>query len=140
MPDTLIANTARFSHETIDDETVLIDNESGHLLLISGIGSFIWEWLAAGATAESIRAEASIRYGASAGEACRTFLQSLVDAGLAVVAAAPASPADGREWPAEFTAPLLERYDDISTIIAMDPIHDVDQSAGWPRVRSDSDA
>jgi hypothetical protein len=29
----------------------------------------------------------------------------------------------------------LERYDDIADIIAMDPIHEVDENAGWPKPR-----
>jgi hypothetical protein len=37
------------------------------------------------------------------------------------------------DWPDSFAPPALERYDDIANIITMDPIHDVDQSAGWPR-------
>ena len=35
-------------------------------------------------------------------------------------------------WPEQFTAPVLERYDDIAKIIAMDPIHDVGPG-GWPQ-------
>jgi hypothetical protein len=45
----------------------------------------------------------------------------------------PASPEIHAEWPATFVTPVIESYDEISDIINMDPIHDVDQDRGWPR-------
>jgi hypothetical protein len=43
--------------------------------------------------------------------------------------------AAGSEGPAlvePFAPPMLEKYDEIADIIAMDPIHDVDPDKGWP--------
>lgn len=134
----LIANVARFPHETIDGETLLIDSESGHLVLLGGIGAALWQRLLAGVAVETLIDEIAVQFGPEAGAACGDYLQTLAAAQIAVSAssagAVPAAP-----WPAAFVAPTLERYDDIADIIAMDPIHDVDQGAGWPRRPGDAD-
>ena len=40
-------------------------------------------------------------------------------------------------WPNAYTAPQIERYDDIADIMMMDPIHEVDKTLGWPRTSVD---
>ena len=132
MTELLIANTARFPHDTIDGETLLIDSETGHLLMMTGVGPLLWQRLLGGVAVEPLAAEVTDRFGAAAGEDCRSFLQALAEAGVAIPAAAVAE-APALDWPEAFATPVLERYDDIANIITMDPIHDVDQSAGWPR-------
>ena len=139
MTELLIADTGRFPHDTIDGETLLIDSETGHLLLITGIGPLLWQRLLGGVAVESLTAEVVGRFGPAAGEACRAFLQTLAEAEMVIATATARADAAALAWPATFATPMLERYDDIANIIAMDPIHDVDQSAGWPR-RSDGSA
>ena len=133
MTELLIANTTRFPHDTIDGETLLIDSESGHLLMMTGVGPLLWQRLLAGVAVEPLAAEVADRFGPAAGEDCRSFLQVLAEAGVVIPATAAVAEAPALDWPDSFAAPVLERYDDIANIIAMDPIHDVDQSAGWPR-------
>ena len=133
MTDWLIANTARFPHDTIDGETLLIDSETGHLLLITGAGPLLWQRLLGGGAVETLTAEVADRFGPAAGEDCAAFLQALIEAQILVPSATAAAEAVALDWPGSFVTPVLERYDDIANIIAMDPIHDVDQSAGWPR-------
>ena len=133
MSDLLIANVARYPHETIDGETLLIDSETGHLLMLTGVGPLLWQRLLGGVAVDGLVAEVVARFGAEAGEGCRTFLQMLAEAQVAVPAATASTEAPALHWPDSFATPLLERFDDIANIIAIDPIHDVDQSAGWPR-------
>jgi|SRR5579871_1414033 len=137
LPEHLIADTGRFIHDTIDGETLLLDNKAGHLLLIRGFGVALWPRLVDGAAVEPLLAEVVARFGPPAGEACRAFLATLAEAGV-VLPAAPSELSAGASalvWPDSFEAPVLERYDDIADIIAMDPIHEVDESAGWPKPR-----
>lgn len=137
----LIANVARFPHETIDGETLLIDSASGHLVLLGGIGATLWQRLLGGAAVDPLIGEIAMQFGAEAGAACGAFLQALTEAQIAVAAAsAGAAAVPPPAWPAAFVAPTLECYDDIADIIAMDPIHDVDQGAGWPRRPGDADS
>jgi hypothetical protein len=138
MHDRLVPNSARFPDQTIDDETLLFDAETGHLLLLTGFGSILWSHVAAGAGRAALCAATGERFGADAAAATSAFLDELLAAGILVASQEPA-PAEAAlpPWPAQFTAPGIERYDDIARIIAMDPIHDVDATTGWPRVASD---
>jgi hypothetical protein len=133
MTELLIANTARFPHDTIDGETLLIDSETGHVLMMTGVGPLLWQRLLGGVAVESLADEVVDRFGPAAGEDCRVFLRMLAENGLAIPAPDTDMQAAPVDWPDSFAPPMLERYDDIANIITMDPIHDVDQSAGWPR-------
>lgn len=135
MQERLVANAARFPDQTIDDETILFDAETGHVILLAGFASTLWTHLAGGVVMGELSDAMAARYGAEAGAATRAFLTELTEAGMLIASNEPAAPAATipAAWPAQFTAPVLERYDDIAKIIAMDPIHDVDISAGWPR-------
>lgn len=134
MTQTYHADTGRFPHETIDGETVLIDAAKGHLYLFLGTGPLLWQRLIAGGILDDVVAESVARYGDSAGEPTRRFLENLVEAQMLV----PGTPSagvvdiDSMLWPAAFVAPVIERHDEISDIIAMDPIHEVDPAKGWP--------
>jgi hypothetical protein len=93
--------------------------------------------LVGGARADALASAVKERFGTEAADATRRFIQELRAAEIIVpatgVGQAAAAPLP---WPEHFTAPILERYDDIANIIAMDPIHDVGP-AGWPRPDND---
>ncbi|HEY2536878.1 MAG TPA: PqqD family protein [Solirubrobacteraceae bacterium] len=38
--------------------------------------------------------------------------------------------------PAEFVAPVLNKYTDMQEFMLIDPIHDVEEEAGWPHVKA----
>ena len=124
MEEWLVVNTTRFPHETIGDETILIDAETGHVLLLTGCASVMWCHLVGGISSAALANEVAARFGSEAGAATRGFLHELRAAEIVI----PTTDA----VPAHFTAPILERYDDIAKIIAMDPIHDVGPE-GWPQ-------
>jgi len=139
MQDRLVVNSARFPHETIDNETILFDAETGHILLLVGSAAVLWDHLIAGADVPELCEAVDARFGADAGAATRTFFEGLRAAEILVPSneqqsAGGTSPS----WPEQFAPPALERYDDIAKIIAMDPIHEVDMS-GWPRAAQDSE-
>ena len=136
MVNIRFADTARFPHDTIDGETVLIDSENGHLFLFLGIGPQVWERLLAGASVDGLVNEVGSRYGAAAAAPTRAFLDALEQAEMLRNDLAPsAAPASASTtWPEIFVAPTLERYDQIADIISMDPIQEVDPSKGWPHL------
>ena len=142
MDKTLFADTARFPHETIDGETVLVDSQLGHLFLFTGIGPLLWQRMTRGASVEMVVGEISARFGADAAEPTRRFLESLEAGGLLRPddAQPGTAPEDaGMAWPDAFVAPGLERYEDIADIIAMDPVHDIDTTKGWPYRKADAE-
>jgi hypothetical protein len=140
MDERLTVNASRFPHETIDGETLLIDAETGHVLLLAGFASALWDCLVSGANPAILSSAISARFGTEAGAATVKFLNELRAAEILVPTTGPGLAANvPRSLPEQFTAPVLERYDDIAKIIAMDPIHDVDPS-GWPRPSNDRKA
>jgi hypothetical protein len=134
MDERLGVNTVRFAHETIDGETILIDSETGHMLLLTNVASVLWGHLIGGASLDALVGEVESRFGAESADATRRFLDELRKADILVPTLGDAEPDScaSLPWPRNFTSPVLERYDDIANIIAMDPIHDV-SPAGWPR-------
>jgi hypothetical protein len=132
MNETRFADTARFVHETIDDETVLLDSMRGHLFLFTGSGPWLWHRMQHGGAIDEVVNEMSERFGAEAADATRHFLDSLGAAEMLTArpAGEPPSALPNLET---FVPPVLEKYDDIADIINMDPIHDVDPAQGWPR-------
>jgi hypothetical protein len=135
MNERLVVNVSRFPHETIDGETILIDAETGHVLLLTGFAAVLWSHLVGGTSSEALAGAVDARFGAEAADITRSFIQELRAAEIIVpttdVGPAAAVPLP---WPERFAPPVFERYDDIANIIAMDPIHDVGP-AGWPRPR-----
>ena len=66
MDERLVVNVSRFPHETIDGETILIDSETGHVLLLTSFASVLWDHLVGGARSDALarrsrRASASKR-------------------------------------------------------------------------------
>ncbi|MCP9885538.1 PqqD family protein [Synechococcus sp. ATX 2A4] len=128
------ADAVRFAHETVEGETVVVDARDGVLYLLSGLGGVFWEHLLNGAVPTDLATEAGKRYGPEAAASTLRFLELLDQRGM--LKDDPTG--DGEQatapipWPETFAAPVLDIYDDIANIIAMDPIHDVKPSAGWP--------
>ena len=48
MEERLVVNVSRFPYETVDGETILIDSETGHVLLLAGFAAVLWDHLVAG--------------------------------------------------------------------------------------------
>jgi hypothetical protein len=140
MSERWFADTARFPHDTTGGETVLIDSKKGHLFLFSGTGPCLWQRFIAGGTIDEVVADSVARYGESAQAPTRQFLDELVAAEMLLpgVPAGAADPGAEVPWASTFTAPAVKRYDEISDIISMDPIHEVDRDKGWPYRSEDS--
>jgi hypothetical protein len=143
MTDTIRywARRADLVSETLDDETMVIDWVSGVFYRIGGVGSAVWSRLGEGATVEELADELLGRYDAEAAAAVPEFVERLQAEGLATTTPpepeadeAPAVPAV--EWPATFAPLAFDRYDDMTDLLLVDPIHDVDV-AGWPARRDE---
>jgi hypothetical protein len=133
MQNMVFADTRRFAHETIDGETVIIDTACGHLFLLTGAGPWLWHRMIAGCSIQSVIDELTGRFGGDAGVAARVFLNKLVDYGLIVTeVTGETAVTEARLPPDVFVTPMVEKFEDIADIIAMDPIHDIDPGKGWP--------
>lgn len=117
--------------EDFDGDLVVLNLKSGQYFGFNPAAAVVWEALMAGAAPAAL-AEASPDPAAIA-----PFAQRLLDLELVIVSdAAPADlAADAAERVAALAeAPQVQVYDDLADLIVADPIHDVDQEAGWPHM------
>ena len=131
----LVVDTARFAIDTIDGETIVMDLVGGRLYLFEGGASTLFELLAAGASVPLVEQEVENRYGERHRRDFVDFVQSLVKNQLLVdsVDEQVETLSSGKTvWPEKLGEIIVSEYDDMSSIITMDPIHDVDPEKGWP--------
>ena len=125
-------NTTSVSHQTIDDEVIVIHFETGHYFSLKGTAAELWHALEAPADAASL-ARMFRDADDAVCAAVDAFLDELAGDGLVErVAQAPAArePDGGRT----FELPVIERHTDLEAILMADPIHEVEDE-GWPSTR-----
>jgi hypothetical protein len=127
-------------HETIDGETIIIHFESGTYYSLDGPGSDIWTQAVNGVPESEIVTLATGRYGADPAlvERCvAALLEEMVSEGLLVPRQQAAAEAVELPEPAAgaFVEPVLHKYTDMQEFMLADPIHNVDEYAGWPHAK-----
>lgn len=127
------------SHERLDDEVIAIDLETGAYFAFDGPAADCWTIAVAGGSVDDIVVALTARYDVSSDTAAAdaaSFLESLVESGIARVEPEGSSP-NAQPAFADFatrlpyTTPVVDRYEDLATLLLIDPIHEVDD-AGWP--------
>jgi hypothetical protein len=138
---------ARIIFEQFEDETVLVNTESGYYYSLSASGSEILHLLEEGCSGDNL---ALALFGRS--ETCDSFrpvIESFVEqlkAESILTARAKdrpvrigTEPGPARYAPgAGYEPPVLERFDDVRSLLLIDPVHQVDQKYGWPKEMSDA--
>jgi hypothetical protein len=133
-------NLAKVVHETIEDEVLIINTESGAYYSLRGSAASIWSGIERGLSGPMLRAALLRRYTAGEAEiaaAIDPFVAELLAEDIVVLADAPnvetPLPAvDLAEAPPEpFVRPAIEKFSEMADLLTLDPIHDVD-AAGWP--------
>ena len=121
--------------ENFDGQTVILNLANGHYFSLGGIASVIWAVLLAGHKPQSILSSVGSSRPDLA-ESSVKFLERLVDLDLvrplATDSGSPAGTIDA-VWSGD--GPQIEVFDDLAELIFADPIHDVDEQAGWPKPR-----
>ena len=130
--------------EQFEDETVVINLDSGHYYTLDTVGAIVWQRITDSTSLASVVAELQRSFDgepAAIAQAVRDFVGLLLGEQLIrpVVGGVPANdsaasvappPAPGGAKPA-FRAPELGKYNDMAEMLLLDPVHDVD-GAGWP--------
>ncbi len=157
-------NAPHVVHETIDGETILIHLGTGAYYSLEGVGAHVWGLAAAGCEESEVLADIQARYDADPQmvvEAVGALLRRLLEEELLAQAemitsddGAGGAPMGGQPHetvsagetrqpagsaallPAEFVAPVLNKYTDMQEFMLIDPIHDVEEEAGWPHVKA----
>jgi hypothetical protein len=130
-------NRPKVIFEAFEDETVLINLDSGNYYSFSGSGALIWDRIDSGESIGSVIEYLQERF-ADGGIALSVedFVRELVEENLIVKSSnrAAKNVMQGRaEIPmlVGFERPVLRKYSDMQDLLLLDPIHEVDET-GWP--------
>jgi hypothetical protein len=138
MNEVLRRDLPHVMHETIDDEVVVVNLSTGTYYSLDGVGVHVWEWIDGRRSADDLVRIARVHFageGDAVAQSVRRFLAELREEGLV---AAEAAETGGSPDPAPpvgtvaFAEPAVQKYTDMEALLLADPIHDVDESAGWP--------
>lgn len=128
-------NTPLVTSETIDDETIIIDFESGTYYNLQGTANQLWQLLQANYAVTEVVCWATASYSGdplTIDTAIHDFIGELQQAKLIVERpAAGSEPMPPNAVKLPFTPPLIERHTDIQDLLLLDPLHDVGMQ-GWP--------
>ncbi len=118
--------------DNFEGEIVILNLANGHYYALQGIAQRIWPLLADGHIPELILASIAAKR-PELGTGAAAFIARLVELNLIVGAPQAAAGTIDETWQGE--APAIDVYDDLAELIFADPIHDVDEQAGWPKKR-----
>jgi len=126
---------SRIVAENFDDETVLIDVDNGVYFSMQGSAAAVWRAFETPQVPASACAELAADLPEPDREAVARLIAELAERNLIVEAeAAPPAPAGllSRFAATSFALPVLGVFTDLADLIAIDPVHEVDDQAGWP--------
>lgn len=127
--------SAEIVSESFDGDFVVLDLSCGKYFSFSDSANVIWEAVSSGvAPADLLEGASDI----SAAE-LESFVEMLVGHGLIAPRQIPASRASASAYLDRLAAatekPDVAVFDDLADLFMADPIHDVEEAAGWPAVR-----
>jgi len=142
-------NSPKVINQTIDDEVIIVNLDSGNYYSLDKVGADIWQLIENGATRADIVEALTRRYDGERADIEHAADQLVADLEreelvLSEQAEQPqhrASSNPRMEIGSEtqrlrFEVPILHKYTDMQELIVLDPIHDVDD-AGWPTAKQD---
>lgn len=140
-------NRPRVVHETLDGEVVAIDLRTGTYYSLASSGAAVWEAIERGLSIREVVDLLTRRYSAAATEleASITGLveelraEELIVPGDGLVGEPTVAVEAGEEGGEPFEPPKLAKFEDMQDLILLDPVHEVDEEAGWPHARDDQD-
>lgn len=120
--------------ETFDGDIVVLDLDSGRYFSFTDTGCALWEGLLEGVAPAALVLE-GVAY--TVGDVL-AFVQELVENRLLVTVDEPVTISASDSTAAKLSMakekPGLSSYDDLADLFLVDPIHDVEEEAGWPAV------
>lgn len=114
-------------HESFGGDLVVLNLRSGQYFGLNTSGAALWSAIIEGQDATGLSADDTSKKSAS------DFVAQLLDYEL-IVRDDLADEDAPTAYISFLTPPTIEAYDDLSDLIVADPIHDVDQNAGWPKL------
>ena len=143
-------NSPKVVHDTMDNEVVIVEFDSGNYYSLDKAGADIWNLINSGASVNEIIEAIAHRYKddrAVIENAVNQLLTELQQEDLIVpdqtkeprsIHEPEVCVGSGSEVERSgFEAPILHKYTDMQDLLLLDPIHGVDET-GWPSVKPDS--
>ena len=150
-----VIDHAAVASDIIDGEAIILHHTSGDYFSADGTGALIWKWLGEAKSREEMLQALEMSFPGADGEigpAMDAFLADLLeheliaevepDGELTNGAAAPVRPeprvSDSAltlhvaKFAGRFNPPMLHVYSDMRDVLLVDPIHEVEEAAGWP--------
>jgi hypothetical protein len=127
------------AHEIIDGEVIVIHFDSGNYYSLEGVSVRFWQWLALRPTREQILS-AFQELDSRQIQHLDEFVEFLVTEGLLTKTAADPGHQSTSPLPDHeviFESPKFTKYTDMQVLLMSDPLHDVDEAAGWPKLEGD---
>lgn len=122
--------------ELVEGEVIAIDLDRGSYYSLVGPAAEVWSALIAGRSGEEILAAADTAHDQVPAAKLQGFVESLLSEQLIRRAApqstgAAATPLAAIAWSEDGLR--FERFTDMQDLLILDPIHEVDDEAGWPK-------
>lgn len=138
-------NTPLIATEKLDNEVMIVNLGKGNYYSLTGTGAVIWDLIASGRTKAAIVDEVVDNYVGDSDtirQSLDRFVSELCDENLIVAgdgASQSSSDVPKRAASADrprFAAPQLEKYTDMQELLLIDPIHEVNDEQGWPKMKA----
>jgi hypothetical protein len=128
-------------NETLDNETIIINLETGVYYSLNPTATLVWKGLIAGISIHSIAAELQTRHPetpdvAAAVQKFITFIamEQLIEATVAGTSDVEKFKGEVAAAVGAFVSPTIEKYEDMQEMLLADPIHEVEKD-GWPKLK-----
>lgn len=140
-------NAPKVVHETIEGEVVIVNLDKGDYYSLVQAGADIWSGITSGISKGEIIEEMTQRYAGSSAtieKGVNDFIDQLQREELIKIDQTESNNSNGKtasilaevngEKP-NFEPPSLNKYTDMEELLALDPIHEVDEEVGWPSAK-----
>ena len=133
-----LAEHDEIATDHFDTEAFIVNFRNGRYYGLRGSGAVIWNLLKSPQTTKSIVERLARNFGnlpSDAASDVSSFLDRLVAEGLALQT--ETSPATenhvlGVVADQTYQSPVIEVFDDLTELVGIDPLHEVDEERGWP--------
>ena len=126
------------SHDLLDGEIIAIHFETGTYYSMRETAAEIWLKLADPISLESL-ASHFVQIDQKGLDRLQSFLDSLKQEGLITCSDGSDVKISRGADMGVFSEPTFEKYTDMQALLLADPIHDVQDQAGWPHLKADAD-
>jgi hypothetical protein len=128
----------KVSHDLLEGEVIVIHFETGNYYSMMGTAAEIWLKLADSISLESL-ASRFAQIDKKGYALLQSFLDSLKQEGLITTSECGDAKISSAVDMGIFSEPTFEKYTDMQALLLADPIHDVQDQAGWPHLKADAD-